>query len=532
MNNIVNIKAAQYEPPVLIHYVQGSTEIPLEFNITDYEIPSGSTARIYLKRPDGTESYNDCTIDGNVITYKPTAQFFSVAGICTGQLQIMIGDDFLVTFPLVFDVAENIIDNSAIESSNEYGALEALLQKAQENIPAAGEAAKAANKAAQSANNAANAANTAAGKANTAKNAANSAASAANTAAGQANTAAGAANTAANRANQAAGDAEKIMEKLPDIENYPFYPYYGSGTDDTVTPGMGMLAEVAGGRTTFTNNEATQIGYLRISLPEEPTKTKLAMIAFDVLIASYTNSATGVYSIQGELYRSGTTEQDGWASQSAVFIGKHDTGIADLPVVFGMDPTTYRRYVQIGNVDTDWGYGCAVIKNVRSYWNAYGANNWKEGWSIEITTEPLPGVTISDDPTIIQPITAGGTGGTTQLEAADSLGVPSLVNGTVIAKNADLNTVIEIGNYRCIVISTVATLKNCPTTQTFKLYVENSVLLYGGNYRTQTIIDIDGTVYTRYTANLGTSWTAWKYLDGMTDDEYEQLYTALGLSVE
>ena len=119
MNNIVNIKAAQYEPPVLIHYVQGSTEIPLEFNITDYEIPSGSTARIYIRRPDKTESYNDCTISGNVITYKPTAQFFSVAGICTGQLQIMIGDDFLVTFPLIFDVAENIIDDSAIESSNE-----------------------------------------------------------------------------------------------------------------------------------------------------------------------------------------------------------------------------------------------------------------------------------------------------------------------------------------------------------------------------------------------------------------------------
>ncbi len=215
MNNIVNIKAAQYEPPVLIHYVQGSTEIPLEFNITDYEIPSGSTARIYIKRPDNTESYNDCTISGNVITYKPTAQFFSVAGICTGQLQVMIGDDFLVTFPLVFDVAENIIDDSAIESSNEYGALESLLQEAQENIPAAGEAAEAANQAAQSAKNAANAANQAAGTASQAATAATNAAGSANTAAGSANkaataatTAAGSANTAASAANQAKQDAD------------------------------------------------------------------------------------------------------------------------------------------------------------------------------------------------------------------------------------------------------------------------------------------------------------------------------------
>jgi hypothetical protein len=212
LNNIVNIKAAQYEPPVLIHYVQGSTEIPLEFNITDYEIPSGSTARIYIKRPDNTESYNDCTISGNVITYKPTAQFFSVAGICTGQLQIMIGDDFLVTFPLLFDVAENIIDDSAIESSNEYGALEALLQEAQENIPAAGEAAEAANQAAQSANNAANAANQAAGTARQAATAATNAAGSANTAAGSANKAATAATTAATQANKAKEDADEAAD--------------------------------------------------------------------------------------------------------------------------------------------------------------------------------------------------------------------------------------------------------------------------------------------------------------------------------
>ena len=216
MNNTVNIKAAKYEPPVLIHYVQGSTEIPLEFNITDYEIPSGSTARIYLKRPDGTESYNDCTIDGNVITYKPTAQFFSVAGICTGQLQIMIGDDFLVTFPLVFDVAENIIDDSAIESSNEYGALEALLQEAQENIPAAGEAAEAANQAATAANNAANAANQAAQGANTAAGAANDAKDAANSAAQDAMTAAGQADDARDAAQDAADEATAARDSALD----------------------------------------------------------------------------------------------------------------------------------------------------------------------------------------------------------------------------------------------------------------------------------------------------------------------------
>lgn len=212
MNKVINLTVTNKTPPEVIHYVQGSTEIPLEFNITDYKIPSGSTARIYIRRPDKTESYNDCTISGNVITYKPTAQFFSVAGICTGQLQIMIGDDFLVTFPLVFDVAENIIDNSAIESSNEYGALEALLQEAQENIPAAGEAAQAANQAAQAANTAAGEANEAAEDANDAVTAATNAAGSANTAARTANQAATNATNAANQANQAKENANEAAD--------------------------------------------------------------------------------------------------------------------------------------------------------------------------------------------------------------------------------------------------------------------------------------------------------------------------------
>ena len=254
MNNMVNIKAAKYEPPVLIHYVQGSTEIPLEFNITDYEIPSGSTARIYIKRPDNTESYNDCTIDGNVITYKPTAQFFSVAGICTGQLQIMIGDDFLVTFPLIFDVAENIIDDSAIESSNEYGALEALLQEAQENIPAAGEAAEAANQAAQSANNAANAANQAKKGADKAAQAANQAAGSANTAAGSANQAATAANNAANAANQAKKGADEAADAANLAANQAMLKqvvYYNNEYQDILETAIDSSMSVA---ITSTNN--------------------------------------------------------------------------------------------------------------------------------------------------------------------------------------------------------------------------------------------------------------------------------------
>lgn len=362
MNTTVDLHVASYKLPVLVHYVQYSTEIPIDFVIHDYEIPSGATARFYLRKTSGNEVYNDCTISGNTVTLQPTAQTFAEKGLQKAQLQLMIEDKFLISFPIDFDVAENIIDSSAIESSNEYGALESLLQEAQTNIPAAGEAATAANQAAQAANTAANAADTAATEANAAKNAANSAASSAATAAGQASTAAGSANTAASSADSAALAANKAAEDAQEVVKT---------ANDRLLPASGAL-----------------------------------------------------------------------------------------------------------------------------------------------------------------PISKGGTGGTTQSGASGSLGFPSIINGTNLTANTDLNTIIKIGSYKCTSPSTAATLGNCPTTQALKMYVENSVLYNGGDYRTQTIIDIDGTVYTRYTPNLGTEWSSWKYLDGMTDSEYEQLYTALGLSAD
>ena len=58
MNKIEkDINVTRYDIPVRIHYVQSTNLIPLIFHVKDYEIPSGSTARVYVKRPDGTAEY-------------------------------------------------------------------------------------------------------------------------------------------------------------------------------------------------------------------------------------------------------------------------------------------------------------------------------------------------------------------------------------------------------------------------------------------------------------------------------------------
>ncbi|MFR1698803.1 MAG: pyocin knob domain-containing protein [Anaerovoracaceae bacterium] len=300
----INLRVATWRPSVKIHYVQYSTEIPIVFNVEDYTIPSGAEARFYLKKPSGLEIYNSCEIDGQNIILKPTAQTFAEYGNQAGQIQVVIGDDILVSFILEFVIEKNLITDSAIPSSNEFGVLDELIKEAQKAISDSSAATEAANSAAESAN-------TAAGKANTAAEAANSATRTAREAAAQAS-------NAATTAGEAADEAEKATKAANDAADR-----------------ANDAAEAAGG--------------------------------------------------------------------------------------------TY-----------------------------------------------------------------------------------SLVSGTPIAADTDLNTIIDTGNYRCTAPATVATLKNCPTTQTFKLYVSNTALFTGGTYKTQELYDLDGDKYERHTASGGEVWTAWE----------------------
>ncbi|MDE7038687.1 MAG: hypothetical protein K2O98_12255, partial [Lachnospiraceae bacterium] len=69
MNKIEkDINVTRYDIPVRIHYVQSTNSIPLIFHVKDYEIPSGSTARVYVKRPDGTAEYDNAVLNGNTVT--------------------------------------------------------------------------------------------------------------------------------------------------------------------------------------------------------------------------------------------------------------------------------------------------------------------------------------------------------------------------------------------------------------------------------------------------------------------------------
>ena len=281
----------------------GSREVSIKFvdNGVIYSIPEETTARIRVTKPDGKYVFNDCTIEDNAVIAPLTAQTLAVAGDAKVDIALYQGENVLLSCSVfILAIMPRAGSDSAVESTDEFGALDSLLQQAETDIPAAHDAAQAANTAAGAANtaaeaandaaeaantakdgadDAANAANTAAGTANTAAEAANSAAQAANTAkegafcaAGAANTAAGAANTAAGAANDAAQAANDIVAEVEEkLENGDFVGppgnldnVTGAATSiltDNLDASRALVSD-GNGKVAVSAVTATELGYL------------------------------------------------------------------------------------------------------------------------------------------------------------------------------------------------------------------------------------------------------------------------------
>lgn len=88
---------------------------------------TGASVNIYIKKPDGTKIYNACTVADNVITVDFTNQALAVPGDAEAELQAILGDDILSTPIFTLRVLPSNIDDTAIESSDEFTALEDAL---------------------------------------------------------------------------------------------------------------------------------------------------------------------------------------------------------------------------------------------------------------------------------------------------------------------------------------------------------------------------------------------------------------------
>ena len=111
--------------------------ISLTENEDTYDLPlENIVAIMYVKKPDGTLSYNDCTIDGNEITYDCAATDFEQQGTVSCQLKVIAGtvespSAVLVSPRFDVEVWESLVEDSAAEATATFTSLEAALAKAQ-----------------------------------------------------------------------------------------------------------------------------------------------------------------------------------------------------------------------------------------------------------------------------------------------------------------------------------------------------------------------------------------------------------------
>lgn len=129
----LKLSAVNTQPTPTIHCIQYDTDRQIELCFDDIELAGLQEARIYGKKPDGTEFYNDCTIEDGKLIAPLTSQALAVKGIVPCQIQLVFGGT-LTTYTFNVVVDDSLVSESAIESSNEYTALENALAEVEEII--------------------------------------------------------------------------------------------------------------------------------------------------------------------------------------------------------------------------------------------------------------------------------------------------------------------------------------------------------------------------------------------------------------
>ena len=120
----------------VLHAKQGDTKRQILVTLTEdgrpYLIGSDCRAVFTAKKPDGSILFNDCAIEGNLISYSFTAQTTALAGRLDCEIRLYGADNGLITSPgfdLIVD-ATVYQDGDVVESAAEVSALTSLVSEA------------------------------------------------------------------------------------------------------------------------------------------------------------------------------------------------------------------------------------------------------------------------------------------------------------------------------------------------------------------------------------------------------------------
>lgn len=209
--------------------------VSLTNNGAEFEIPSGVTVIANIQKPDRKFCFNECNLEENKVLVPLTNQALAVAGTAECDIEIRDGGGELILSSQAFtiEIEKSMRDESAIESSNEFTALEKINAAEEARVKAEAARVEAEKKRVTAENGRVSAeterqkqlalmktATTEADNAKTgalqAKSQAEQAASGANAAKEAADDAANAADAAAQRATQAASGVEEATQSAND----------------------------------------------------------------------------------------------------------------------------------------------------------------------------------------------------------------------------------------------------------------------------------------------------------------------------
>lgn len=128
--------------PVTVSVKKGNTGRRLLINLTEegcpYQFSDECYAVFTAEKPDGNVVFNNCSIDGDVITYALTPQTVAAVGLMNCEIMLYGAYDRLITSASFNIIVEDTIydEGKDIESETEVDALTKLISDAAEAIEA------------------------------------------------------------------------------------------------------------------------------------------------------------------------------------------------------------------------------------------------------------------------------------------------------------------------------------------------------------------------------------------------------------
>lgn len=112
-----------------IMYVQATNAIPIEFIFRDWTIPDAAVAKTYVSKPSGKATYDTAIIKENTVFVNVRDQTFSESGTSLLQIQVVKGENTLVSYDFPVIVEKNRVAGDVPESENQSNFIDEYLEK-------------------------------------------------------------------------------------------------------------------------------------------------------------------------------------------------------------------------------------------------------------------------------------------------------------------------------------------------------------------------------------------------------------------